>query len=148
MSRMPEAVDAIIGAVTPVTTLAVYDGPVPTGDPGNAIYIGYNGNPEDEGEAGTSQQEWAGLGAKKRDENLTVTGAIVITNGDGNAKVARDAAYAQLTLVEGAIHPAPAVGMSAPTWMGVTSHRLVYVLDTEVGLQAWLPFVITVRTRL
>jgi hypothetical protein len=38
--------------------------------------------------------------------------------------------------------------MSAPTWMGVTSHRLVYVLDEEVGLQAWLPFVISVRTRL
>lgn len=145
---MPEAVDAVIGAVALATTLPVYDGPVPTGDPGNAIYIGYNGNPEDEGEAGTSQQEWAGLGAKKRDENLTITGAIVITNGDGNAKIARDAAYVQLALVEGAIHPSPAVGMSAPTWMGVTSHRLVYVLDEQVGLQAWLPFVISVRTRL
>jgi hypothetical protein len=148
MSRMPEAVDAVIGAIGLATALPVRDGPVLTADPGDAIYIGYNGNPEDEGEAGTSQQEWAGLGAKKRDENLTITGAVVCSNGDGDAKVARDAAYAQLALIEGAIHPSPSLGMSAPTWMGVTSHRLVYVLDEQVGLQAWLPFVISVRTRL
>lgn len=146
---MPVVVDAILAAVRTLAPdgVAVYDGPFVTSDATEAIHVGYDADPEGSFDAGTSEQEWAGLGAKKRDETLQVSGACVISQGDSDVKAARDGAYALLGHVEDAIHPFPAVGVSPPTWAGVTSHRLLYLPDPNVGLQAVITWVITIRTR-
>ena len=150
VSRMPVVVDAILAAVRAVAPVdvGVYDGPYVTGDTRAGIHIGYDADPEGDGVAGSSDQAWAGLGARARDENLTVTGAIHLVQGDADVKAARDRGYQLLGLVEAALHTAPSLGLTPPTWMGVASHRLAYLPGETVGLEVWLRFEIAVRTRL
>lgn len=147
-TRVPTVIDAILAVVNAAASdaVGVYDGPYVTGSSVDAIHIGYDANPDGDGEAAASDQQWAGLGAKARDETCAVTCAVHLLRGDLNVKAARDSAYALLALVEGAIHPAPAMGLAPPIQAGITSHRLVYV-PSDAGLEVWLPFVITVRTR-
>ena len=148
-SRAPLVVDAIITAVTAAAgAVKVYDGPYVTGDTTEAIHIGYDADPDGSGEAVASDQAWAGLGARARDETLLVTNGIHVYQGDANVKAARDRAYQLLAIVENAIHTSPAMQLTPPTWAGVSSHRLVLLDDPQVGLEVWLTFQITVRTRL
>lgn len=150
VSRMPEVVDAILARLAAAVPagVAVWDGPIVTGDLRPAIHIGYDGDPAGEFEAGTSAQEWAGIGAKKRDETLTITGAVIAYQGGGVAmKEGRDAAYALLSLVGDCIHPLPSLGVQAPTWAGITSHALVYEPAENRGVEVRIEFEITVRTR-
>lgn len=148
-SRAPAVVDAILGLVTAAAPadVRVFDGPLADGDPADAIHIGYDADPDVLGDAVTSSQTWAGLGAKRRDETVTVTGAIYLLNGAADMKAARVRGYQLLAVVEDAIHPAPSMGLSAPTWAGVTSSRLLYIPSEDTGLEVWLGFTITVQTR-
>lgn len=147
---MPAVVDAILAAVNTAApdTVGVYDGPFVTGDTLDSIHIGYDADPDGEGEAGTSAQDWNGLGAKARNETLTVSCAVHLLRGDPNVKAARDRAYELLALVENAIHPAPSLGLTPPCQAGVTSHRLLYLHGEDIGFEVLLTFAITIQTRL
>lgn len=148
-SRAPEVVDAIynlVDAAAPAD-VRVYDGPLADQDPADAIHIGYDADPDVLGDAVTSSQDWAGLGAKKRNETLTVACAIFLLDGAADIRAARIRGYGLLAVVEDAIHPAPSMGLSAPTWAGVTSSRLLYIPSEDTGLEVWLGFTITVQTR-
>lgn len=148
-SRAPAVVDAIytlVDAAAPAG-VRVFDGPLVDGDPGDAIHIGYDADPDSTGEAVTSTQEWAGLGAKKRDETVVVTGAIYLLNGAADPRAARVRGYELLAVVEDALHPLPALGLPPPTRAGVTSSRLFYIPSEDTGLEVWLGFTITVQTR-
>lgn len=150
-SRVPVAVDALLRVVRSAPGLvdvdvAVYDGPVVTSDLRDAIHVGYDADPTGSADAVISEQQWAGLGANKRDETVTVTCAIYLVNGAADVKAARERGYALLAAVEDAIHGSPAMGLAPPTWAGVSSSRLIYDL-TDAGLEMWLGFTVTVRTR-
>lgn len=151
-SKAPAVVDAILTVVRAAAgTIEVADGPIVSGEYDETICIGYDGDPEGSGEAYSSDQDWIGLGAKHRDETIRVNCAIHLALGDagvGTVKAARDRAHVLLGIVEDAIHPAPSIGLSPPCWAGITSHRMLPILSAAVGLEAWIPFVITCRTRI
>lgn len=152
-SRAPEVVDAILALVTPAVAAAapdvrVFDGPVVDGDPADSIHIGWEADPDSTSDAITSSQDWAGLGAKRRNETLVITNAIGLLNGVADPQAARIRGYQLLAIVEDAIHQQPSMGLTfTPIWAGVTSSRLIYVPNDENGLEVWLVFQITVQTR-
>lgn len=148
-SRAPQVLDAILSRVRAAAPadVRVFDGPMVDGDPADAIHIGYNADPEATAQAVRATSAWAGLGAKKRDETIVVTGAIYLLNGAADVAAARVRGYALLAVVESAIHPDPAMGLPSPTRAGVTDSELIYVPVEETGLEVWLGFTITVQTR-
>jgi hypothetical protein len=151
-SRAPEAVAALVTIATsvaasiPTPVVKAYDGPVATGDPSDAIHVGYDITDPDGGQAVDSTQEWAGLGAKKRDETLAIHSSIYLVNGAADVAAARARGYAILAAVEDTLHADPSMGLPPPTWGGVSAHQLAYPL-TEAGIEVWLKFTVTVRTR-
>jgi hypothetical protein len=149
-SKVPVVLPALLTLVraAPLTAVQIYDGPFATGDPSDAIHIGYDGDPDSDTEAVTSDQAWAGLGAKSRDETITITSAVYLLNGAADVATARARGYELLAAVEEAIHPLPAMGLTPPTWAGVTNSSLIYIPTATAGLELWLRFWITVRTRL
>lgn len=150
-TRTNEVVDALLAVVRAAPDLAgitVYDGPYVTGDVGDSVHIGYDADPEASGEAFSSDEGWAGLGAKKKDETVNIHCSVHVTNGDADTTAARTRAYELFGAVEDAIHrPSPSMGLSPPSWAAVASSRMFYVLTEEVGLEAWLTFTVSVRTR-
>lgn len=147
-SRAPLILNTLVDLVTAGAPagVRVFDGPLVDGDPADAIHLGWDADPDSVGEAVTTTQEWAGLGAKKRNETVTVTNAIYLRDGAADPKAARTRGYQLLAVVEDAIHPLPSMGLPPPSWAGVTGSRLMY-LTTEAGLEVWLGFTITVQTR-
>lgn len=87
--------------------VVIYDGaPIDGAWPPLALYIGADSNyvlspsttpiPV----AAVSQQSWVGLGARKRDEKLTIHCVIEAHLGDTLMKVARDAAHSVMSAFE------------------------------------------------
>lgn len=151
-SRVPEVIDALVAVLTPALSVPVWDGPIVTGDYGDAVYIGYDADPEGgEEQAADAQQAWAGIGAQARDEDSQITCAIVVLTGNAitSWKGPRDTAYGLLNDVNDAIRSTPAkasLGLSPPStaelWPGA-----YYQEDGPGGYQARLLFQINHKTR-
>jgi len=148
-TRLPAAIDAVVTALT-AAGLTVWDGPVITGDYAVAcVYVGYDGDPSYEEErASSTQQTWAGLGAKRRDEtNEIVCAAVTITGNDAPSwKAARDSVYALVETVGQTLRADPSLGLSAPSvaelWPGD------YFQEAgPAGYQARVVFSINHKTR-
>lgn len=153
-SKAPTARKNLVTRLKARTALAdvgVFDGPYVTGDPGDAIHVGYDGDPDGELEAVVVQSNWAGsLGAKKRDEQITIICSVVVTQGESDpdaAQVASDRAYALLAEVEAEILADPSLGLGAPSVAGVSSHTLHLEPTEPAGIQARLMFLVSVNAR-
>lgn len=147
VSKAPAVLAALLSIVDAATSVPVYDGPFVTGDPSDAIHIGYDGDPETETEAVTSGQRYKGAASKSRDEDLTIVNAIYLVNGAAETAVARARGYELLGIVETAITADPSLGLPPPCKAGVDSHSLVLV-PTQAGVELWLRFWVVVNTRL
>lgn len=122
-SRWPAVVDALVTAAT-ATTVETWDGPKTTGvDPLEVIIVGGTEDPADDG--GDVDQEWAGLGAKAKDEHGTVTVAVIVQTGDDSVKVNRDRAFVILGLLETAVRADPTLGgVVSGGWLNVSTVRI------------------------
>ncbi len=92
--------DATIGAATPPVT--VYDGPATTGlDPPLKLFIGLTDpdNPAAE-PAADSQQSWAALGRRGRDEQVTIHCVAEAWSGTDDIRTLRLAVYAIVAAIE------------------------------------------------
>src|SRR5206468_7305615 len=113
--RLPAAIDAIVAALQGLG-VQVWDGPIVSGDYDDAIYIGFDGDYGGEELAATTVQTWAGIGQRKRDEDHTITCAVVVLLGNESTswKPARDKVAALLDAVGQALRNdatlGPAVG--------------------------------------
>lgn len=157
-TRIPQAIDAIVAklvtAFQNTPGVVVWDGPIVSGDYSDAVYIGFDGDYADgEERAVTSVQEWRGLGAKSRSEELQIAGAAVIRIGDGAMtwKPARDAAIALLTTVGQTLRADPSVGLGPPT---VSSDFVAELWPGDMfqetgpeGMQVRIVFTIHCKTR-
>jgi len=92
--------DATIGQATP--PVAVYDGPVTTAlDAPLKLYVGLTDPDADTAElAGDSQQAWASLGRRGRDEMVTIHCVAEAWSGDDSIAVARTAVMGIVSAVE------------------------------------------------
>ncbi len=144
-TRVPATIDALValGTAAGATT---WDGPVVTGDYNTALFIGYDGDPDGDFLAAEADQEWAGLGAKARDEEFDIICAAVATIGD-SVKIARDAVFAMVALLESALRTDPALGQTPPPFTAGFKPGNLFVEPTAAGFQARLVFMVHVKTR-
>lgn len=150
-SRAPAAVDQLYALLTAAlgTANPVWDGPPVTGDFRDCVYLGYDGDPSGERRSVTGQQEWAGIGAKKRSETLDIICAAAAISGDGTAKPARDKVYALMGQVETTLRADPSMGQSpTPFVASVHSPELFFEWIEQMGLQARLTFHVLIETRI
>lgn len=146
-TRLPVSIDAIVAALQ-TAGLTVWDGPIVTGDYRNAVFIGYDGDPEGEFRAATVDQAWAGVGQRKRNEEPHIIGAVtaLVGNSATSWKETRDTAFAMLTTVGQTLRSDPSLGQSPPyvaeLWPGEYFQEPI-----PVGYQARIIFAIHIKTR-
>lgn len=112
-------------------TVHVVDGDVVTGDPGVFLMVGWDDPDNDRATSVTGQQSWAGLGARARDEEGTVTCLVVAWDGNGDLGTARTTARGVTDAVEQLHRADPNLGGTVPglLWTGY---------GTRTELRQWL----------
>jgi hypothetical protein len=150
--RLPAAIDAIVAALQ-TAGIQVWDGPLVTGDYSDAVYIGYDADPRGGEElASVTQQDWAGIGQRRRNDEHTITCAIVVLIGtDATSwKPARDKVAALLDTVGQVLRNdatlGPSLGLSPPS-VAQLQPGSYFQESLEEGFQARLLFTINYRTR-
>ncbi len=94
--------DPTLGTAPAPSTVQVYDGPATTGlDPPLKLFVGLTDpdNPAAE-PAADSQQAWAALGRRGRDEQVTIHCVAEAWSGTDDIRTLRLAAYAIVSAVE------------------------------------------------
>lgn len=150
-SVVPAFLDAIVeGARFAAPALNVYDGFGSTDDPGDFLMVGVS-DPDMEGveNAAEGQQDWATVGQQgARSERGEVTCVALSWNGNGDAKAARDAAYATVALVETFCRNDPDLGIPTLLWnSALSSHQLLQNQDDQ-GALAMVTFRIAFQARI
>lgn len=140
--------DAILALVALWTTagLDAVDGPFVSGDISDRLFVGYDGDPEGEFQVADLDSDWAGLGAKARDEEFDVVCAVVTRPGFTRASEARTAAIAVFQTAAAALRADPSLGMPPPTTAAAIAQSL-YTPPASTGVQGRLVFNVHVRTR-
>ncbi|MEU0797175.1 hypothetical protein ABZ342_44535 [Amycolatopsis sp. NPDC005961] len=122
--------DAIVAALTTAFNgqeVRVWDGPVASGDYANAVYIGYDADPEAaEFIAANGLQQWDGLGAKKRAEELDIVCAVLVdfVESDTNSwKATRDTVFGIFDTVGQTLRANPSLGQPPPFVAEIANSR-------------------------
>lgn len=137
----------LAGAAVAATGARVELGPVVTGDPSDTIWVGFDGDPDGEMQAGSRTSEWAGLGAKKRNETNTVTCAITALAGDGDVDAALTRIDAIFDAVENTLRSAPALAQTPP-FVAAVADGALFMDVTAAGLEPRLVFTVTAQARI
>ena len=154
-SRVHTAINAIVAALNaaPAVTSAatVYDGPFITGDsPPVAVHVGYDGDPGGDMRATEGwTQEWAGLGALRKDERFDVLCCVVAWTGDDDVAGMRAAAVGMASAVEDTLRSVLNIGLGLPQpTIAEYSQADLFQEQGPGGMQARIPFTISIRTRI
>lgn len=149
-TRVGAAIDAVYDALIAADLgVDVWDGPIVSGNTRDAIHIGYDADPEGDAQAATSDQEWAGLGAKKRNESLDITGAAVVLVGDSSPrwKPTRDRAIALIDAIGQVLRANPSLDQ-APVFRAELIPGDYYQENGPAGYQARFVFTVHIETRI
>ena len=143
--------DALITqAKAQLPDIVVSDGLAITQDPGSYLMVGID-DPESVtfADAAQSQQQWATLGDRQRDDNGAIHCVAESWNGDADPKTARDAVKATLDAVASMLGADPTLGgVPGLLWVGYgTSSRLSQV-QTSDGAVARMVFQVGYRARI
>jgi hypothetical protein len=148
ISGIPTAIDALIAAFT-AAGVYVVDGQGASDDASQAtVFVGL-GDPDGDAfeNAAQSDQEWAWLGHRQRDETLSIHCVASAWTGDDTPKAARDAAFALVRVISDAITADPSLGGTVLFVRSIDGLTLRQLRSTE-GARADIPFTITCRARL
>lgn len=150
-SVVPDLIDALVSTSrTALPDVNVYDGVSVTLDPGDYLMVGVE-DPDLEGAvfSADTRQEWATVGTgAPRNEEGDVTCVALSWNGDGDQKVARDAAYAIAAGLEDALRANPSLGVSSLLWTGFGSSSQLSQAQGKGGASALLVFRIHFKARI
>lgn len=149
-SVVPSLIDALIATATSaLSDVNVYDGYGVTADPGDFLMVGIE-DPDTDGAgfSADSRQEWANANHTARDEEGDITCVALSWNGDGEAKAARDKAYAITAQLEDALRVNPSLGVASLLWTGFGSTSQLTQLQGTGGASALLTFRIHFRARI
>lgn len=113
-SVIPQFIDALYSrAVVALPNIQVTDGVGVTADPGDFLMIGVD-DPNSPNFAASAGQVIGPLGPPRpRDQTGTLTCVAYASNGDGDQKAARDAAYSYMAAVENIVRTEPNLGIAA-----------------------------------
>jgi hypothetical protein len=145
-SSVPATIDALVAALTAAGVTA-WDGPVITGDFENAVYVGYDGDPDGEFLAVEMDQEWAGIGNKARSETFDIICCAYVLSGPPETKACRDTAYGLMATVETVLRADPSIAQ-APYFVAAIKPKSFFPWPTSDGMQGRLVFHIHVQTRI
>lgn len=150
-SRVPAVIDALVALyenAPGLAKVAVLDGPLVTNAPlKEAVFVGYDGDPDGEGQAAENAQKWAGIGARSRDETVQITGAVVVWNGGTKVRPVRLRVYELFGVVEDVVRADPSLGLPPPTVAEIASGGLFQV-QRQSGIECRIPFIVRVQTRI
>ncbi|MEU8717482.1 hypothetical protein [Streptomyces sp. NPDC048663] len=150
-SRVPDLIDALtagLGGWPDLATVKVVDGPLVTDSASEEwLFVGYDGDSEGDFVTATTQQEWAGIGAKKKTEEIVLTCSILVQRGSTDVRSCRARTYEIFAAVESFLRADPGLGFSTPTVCAVGEHTF-HQEQTEAGMQGRLPFTVTCTTRI
>lgn len=149
-TRLAAAIDALYDTVTAAATgVNVWDGPVLSGNSGDTIHIGFDGDLEGDAKAADTEQEWAGVGRRSRDEEIDIVCAAVVLVGSSDArwKTARDRAKALIETVGVALRANPSLGLSPPIVFELQPGEY-FQENGPAGYQARFVFTVHVTTRI
>lgn len=147
-TRVGAAIDAIKTALDTVNGLTVWDGPIVSGDYSDAVYIGYDADPDGDFQAADIGQVWVGVGATRtRDEEIDITCAAVALVGEAETwKTPRDTVLALVESVGQKLRADTSLGLSPPCRAELTSGGY-FQEPGSAGWQARLVFNVRVTTR-
>lgn len=150
-SRVPALIDAFLAALTAdagLTGVQVVDGPLVTDSAATEwVFVGYDADPEGEYMTAQTTQQWAGLGAKAKNEDITLTGAVLVQQGSTAVKPCRDRTFAIFAEVESVVRANPSLGLPTPTVCSISEHTF-HTEQTDRGIRGRLPFTLTCTTRI
>jgi hypothetical protein len=146
-----DIIDALVAqyrAALPGAT--VFDGTGITEEPGDFVMVGV-GDP-DSNQAPTSadtSQEWAGLGAHRRDEVGTVTCCAVSWNGESEGLAQARAGIRSMLDAIGDIHRAdPTLGVASVMWTGFGERVTLTQIQADDGSSVIAYFEIQFKARI
>ncbi len=150
-SALPALINALVtNATAALTDVDVYDGFGVTSDPAqNVLHIGVDDvNSNAEAFSGYAQQQWANANHTSRDEEGHVVCAASSWNGDGDAKAARDSAFATVAAVENMLRTTPAQGLPTLLWTSMGGRIALSQWQDSGGATAVVIFTIAYRARI
>lgn len=146
-----DLIDALVDQLGPALAVNVLDGSGDTDDPGDYLMVGIE-DPDVQGFADSvdSQQSWAGLGARARDEEGTVSCCALSWNGDGDLAAARAAVRTITSGVEDHLRADPNLGAAVPglLWVGFGTRQVVRQVQGDTGAAVLVFFQIDFRARI
>lgn len=149
-SRVPAAMlwlHAAADAAIPTVTALVLLGARPTGETRDLLFIGYDGDPDGERVAATSRRDWAGLGAKKRDEQIDIVCSVCALVGSGDYAAALGRIDAILTAVDALLVSTPSM-TQPPPFVAHVGNVDSFSDFTEAGIQARSVFHVLIASRI
>lgn len=149
-SAVPSAIDAlleILRAVPALSEVQVIDGP-PVGDMSDQDLVAVGWAPEGDLAAETAQ-DFAYAGARRRDEDFTISGWIDSWSGDSDVRVCRLRVFELLAVVEASLRATDSAP-EAPTLNGAVqwahlTRGVLHQSNTDQGVRAGLGFTVTCR---
>jgi hypothetical protein len=148
-TRLAAAIDAVYDALTAAELDAdVWDGPILSGNVRDTIHVGFDADPEGDAQSGASEQEWAGIGTRKRNETLDITCAAVVSVGGGDSrwKSTRDRAITLIDAVGEALRANPSLGLPPPCVAELRPGEY-FQENGPNGYQARFVFTVHIETR-
>lgn len=149
-SRVPAVLDALVTLFTTqlAADVTVADGPLVTDDPlEQVVCVGWDGDDTGDGQAVEWAQEYVGLGAPVKDESFQVTCVAICWDGGDDMRAARNNVYTLFATIEAAVRADKSLGLGPPSIAAITIGRLHQEANSD-GVQARLPFVVDVTTRI
>jgi hypothetical protein len=150
-SRIPELIDAFVAALEASVDLAgvkVVDGPLVSDSAASEwVFVGYDADPEGDFVTASTTQQWAGLGAKAKSEDIQLAGAVLVRLGSTAVKACRNRTFEVFGAVEATLRADPSLGLPSPTVCGI-SETAFHTEQTDRGVQGRLPFTLTCTTRI
>lgn len=145
-SHVPALIDNFLAALTAAAGLddvKIIDGPEVTDSAATEmVVVGFDADPEGEYEAASTTQAWAGLGAKRKNEDIEVTCAVLVRKGSTAVKPVRDRVFAIFAEVEAVVRADPSMGLPSPTVCGITGTAF-RTPQTSSGLEGRLLFTLS-----
>ncbi|GHA01498.1 hypothetical protein ACFOOM_12115 [Streptomyces echinoruber] len=150
-SRVPELIDAFVAvlqAAPGLTGVQVVDGPLVTASAASEwVFVGYDADPEGEFQTAQTSQQWAGLGAHAKNEDILLTCVVLVRPGNTDVRACRIRTFEIFAEVEAAVRANPSLGLPPPTVCGI-SETAFHTEQTDRGVQGRMPFTLTCTTRI
>jgi hypothetical protein len=145
-------IDGLYASMTAaLPQVLVLDGQGDTEDPGDFLMIGVEDPDSDAyADSAESEQSWAGIGNRARDEKGTVTCCALSWNGNGDQKAARDGVKAITDAVENVLRNDPTLGgvLPGPGWAQFGGRLNLSQIQTEAGAASLAFFQVAYQARI